>query len=76
MIDPMATPSRAGSVLRWILALLSVVLTGAGSLAGAAPALAATSTYAYDTAAYTYGTAALLSSAPLPASSTGTPTRS
>lgn len=62
MIDPMATPSRAGSVLRWILALLSVVLTGAASLAGAAPALAATSTYAYDTAAYTYGTAALLSS--------------
>jgi len=62
MIEPMATPSRADSALRWVLALLSIVLTGAGSLAGAAPALAATSTYAYDTAAYTYDAPALLSS--------------
>lgn len=62
MIEPMATPSRADSVLRWVLALLSIVLTGAGSLAGAAPASAATSTYAYDSAGYTYDAPALLSS--------------
>lgn len=66
MIEPMATPSRAASSLRWVLTLLAVVLAGAGSLVGAGPASALTQLHTYDAATYSYDGALRLSTVHAP----------